>query len=114
MRDQIVVADETERGLVCVVEALAAHLAVQGGDAFHGLASSLRPALAAGEGPLRCLQLFRGVAAVARVVDVPAVGGGQKRGDPQIDTDHGSGRGERFGRCLVGREDHVPAAPFTA
>jgi hypothetical protein len=51
---------------------------------------------------------------VARVRDMFAIGGGGEAGDPQVDTDRGSGRFEGPGGHLVAGQDQHPAAPLMA
>ena len=71
VRDEVMRADQAEGGLVCVVETLAAHLAVEPGDLLHrapvvGGAVLGLAAREPGQGPLRGLKLLGCPAAVAR------------------------------------------------
>ena len=110
-------ADQIERGLVRVVQALAADRAVQVGDLLD---RSLRgrfdrfAAHAPGQGLLCGFEFRGGIAGVTGVGDVFAVGRGEERGDTHVDTDHGPGRGERIGLGLLGSQDDVPALALRA
>ncbi|CUM35588.1 hypothetical protein BN2537_141 [Streptomyces venezuelae] len=113
MRDEVVFPHEAEGGLVRVVQALTSDLAMQGGDAFDGIAASLRAALAPGECLLCGFEFRGGLRPVAGVGHELTVGVGQEVGYAHVDADHAAGLWKRFGLSLLGGEDDVPASPFT-
>ncbi len=117
VRDDVVGADHRQRGLVGVVGAPAAHLAVQSGDLLDRPAvpgGAVLP-LAARERPECALSVREGFGiapSVPRTGLVLTLGGGEEVGYAHVDAGHGAGRGERFGGDFVAGEDDVPLSSF--
>ncbi|SDJ90927.1 hypothetical protein SAMN05421874_10433 [Nonomuraea maritima] len=112
VHDHVVVADQRVRRPVCVIESLAADLAVQCGDPCHLLATAFGPALLAGEAPLRGGEAISGRGEVTRVGHVRTVRRRDKRGHTHIQADHSARGGKRLGGHAVTGEDHIPAGAF--
>ncbi|RUP66142.1 hypothetical protein SSPNP10_19130 [Streptomyces sp. NP10] len=114
MRDDIVFADQAQRGLVCVVEPLTADLAVQVGNLLDGTEVVGSPLVVPhsrepGESLLCGFQLRGGLAPVTGVGNELAVGISEEGGYAHVDAGHAPRLGQGFGLCLLGSEHDVPA-----
>ena len=112
MHDHVIVADQGERGLVRVVEALPPDLRMQGSNPRHRLTPPFAAPLLAGEVALRGSDPVGGGGEVARVGHLRPVRGGDQGGHAHVDPDHCPRGGKRLGGHVVAGQDHVPAAAF--
>ena len=112
VRDQVVIADQGERGLVGVVEPLPTDLAVQRGGPLALLVAPVGAALAAGETLLRAGQSRGRGGEPPGIGDLLAGRGGQEARHPQVDADRRAGSGQWPGRHVVAGQHDVPTTAF--